>query len=102
MNNQPIPSELVQQDPDFADLVEEFVDGLTARLETMEQAAQQHNFENVRTCAHQLKGSAGGYGYPCLTEKAGELEQHAVAEALGERTRSIDELRDLISRVVVV
>jgi len=96
-----IVSELVQHDPDFANLVTEFVDGLGTRLQKLEQAARSSDLHQLRTSAHQLKGAAGGYGYPLLTEVAARLEQQAATEALDECATTVKELKNLISRVVV-
>lgn len=97
----PIASDLVRDDPDFADLVTAFVDGLTDRLKTIEQAARSCDFDGIKMAAHQLKGAAGGYGYPVLTDAARQLESLALSQSLDACCASIDELRHLIARVVV-
>ena len=97
----PIGSELVKEDPSFADIVGEFVEGLSARLTAMEEALRGSDFETLRTAAHQLKGSGGGYGYPLVTERATELEQHARAQAHDDCVQSFGELQRICSRIVV-
>lgn len=97
----PITSDLVRDDPSFADLVVEFVEGLDQRLETMECAIKEGDFEKLRGAAHQLKGSGGGYGYPALTERAGELEQRAKEEIVADCTAVIDDLKKLCQRVMI-
>ncbi len=97
----PIPSELAQEDESFADLVQEFVDGLDQRLKELSQAVTEQDFNALRTLAHQLKGSAGGYGYPILTEKAAELELHAVGQEFDSVTTDLKTLEQLVARVVV-
>ncbi|UCE58748.1 MAG: Hpt domain-containing protein [Phycisphaerales bacterium] len=96
-----IGSELVAEDESFADIVVQFVDGLSRRLDTMEDAIRASDFEALRTAAHQLKGSGGGYGYPILTERAAELEKGAKAKLLGDCAQQIEELRQLAARIVV-
>lgn len=96
-----IGSELVREDASFADIVVQFIDGLSARLERMEQAIRTSDFEALRVAAHQLKGSGGGYGYPILTDRARELEQHAREKALDDCISSLAELKELCGRVVV-
>ena len=96
-----IGSELVQEDPGFADIAVQFVEGLGRRLSTMEEAIQASDFEALRTAAHQLKGSGGGYGYPILTELAGGLERQAKTAALAECTSKLMELKEVCQRVVV-
>ena len=97
----PIGSELIKDDPSFADIVQEFVNGLSERLAVMETAVSHSDFEALRVAAHQLKGSGGGYGYPVLSERAAVLERHARAEAIDNCADAVSELKDVCSRVVV-
>lgn len=97
----PIPSDLVRSDPSFADIVLEFVNGLFARLNQMEDALRNSDFEALRVAAHQLKGSGGGYGYPLLSERATELENYAKMEAIDDCLDAVSQIKELSSRVVV-
>ena len=96
-----IGSELVQEDVSYADIVLQFVAGLSERLAHMEDALREADFEALRAAAHQLKGSGGGYGYPILTELAAKLEQQAKAGSLETCAAQIEELSELSKRVVV-
>lgn len=96
-----IVSELVQEDPDFADLVEEFVASLDGRLRDLQGALAQQDFDQLRGLAHQLKGAGGGHGYPILTEKAAVLEQQAIAKDIADIQAGIEELSCLVARVIV-
>ena len=96
-----IGSELVQENASYADIVVQFVDGLSRRLTTMEDALRQADFDALRAAAHQLKGSGGGYGYPVLTELAAKLEKQANAGSLETCATQINELKELCKRVVV-
>ncbi len=96
-----IGSELVQEDASFADIVAQFVDGLTQRLTTMEEAVQGGDFETLYVAAHQLKGAAGGYGYPIVTDRAAQLERHAQAEVLDDCVNALEHLKEICARVVV-
>jgi HPt (histidine-containing phosphotransfer) domain-containing protein len=100
-NQDPIFSQLVEEDESFADLVEEFVQSLGERITKIEQAATASDWTTLRMLAHQLRGSAGGYGYPVITETAGQLEQCALAGELEAAQREVEGLKGLISRVVV-
>lgn len=97
----PIGSDLVRDDPSFVDIVVGFVEGLGDRVTTMQNALQGNDFDALRTAAHQLKGSGGGYGYPVLTEEARKLEQLAKGQMLDECTNKLEELRQICERVVV-
>lgn len=100
-NETPIKSKLVQDDESFADLVEEFVDGLAKRVSDMSTALQENNLDDLKRFAHQLKGAGGGHGYPVLTEVSAQLEKSAADNELDKCRQSIDELQAIISRVVV-
>ena len=55
--------------------VELFVRELPQRLAAMHSALGADNLEQLRTLAHQLKGAAGGYGFPKLGEAAALVDQ---------------------------
>ncbi len=69
----PLHSEFAD-DPDMLELVQEFVAALPARIAALEQAAAADDLETLRRLAHQMKGSAGGYGFGVITEKAAVIE----------------------------
>lgn len=95
----PLESELVRDDPSLGDIVIEFVEGLPERVDTMQQSLDDADFGALRTTAHQLKGSGGGYGYPLVTDRARELELHATSSAVAECTAALNELRKLSVRI---
>lgn len=97
----PIASDLVREDASFVDIVLQFVDGLDVRLEAMENAIRESDFEALRIAADQLKGSGGGYGYPMLTEQAAEVERQAKAQVLEECRQAVDDLTAICERIVV-
>ena len=74
--SQHIVSELAS-DPDMVELVELFVQELPSRAAALETCLAQHDYEQLVRLAHQLKGAAGGYGFPTITEKAAVVEQQA-------------------------
>ncbi|MEK7731202.1 MAG: Hpt domain-containing protein [Planctomycetota bacterium] len=96
-----IGSDLVREDASFAELVTQFVAGLSERVTRMEEAIRTADFNALQVAAHQLKGSGGGYGYPILTERAAQLERHARNQALDQCVEAIEELKDICERVVV-
>ncbi len=95
----PILSELMQEDSSYEELVADFVGRLSDRVTQLEGAIRAADFESLRVTAHQLKGSGGGYGYPIITDRAAELEQHAINGALEDCVKAITELRSITGRV---
>lgn len=96
-----IVSELVQSDPSYAELVEDFIAGLDGRIQELNKALIAGQFDTIKTLAHQLKGSGGGHGYPALTQVAAGLEQQAVAQQIESCKQSIGEITSLVARFAV-
>ncbi len=96
-----IPSELVAQDEGFADLVEEFVNGLPVHVGKIEAALHGQDFDALQSYAHQLKGSGGGYGYPDLTTVAADLERQAADGQVQACQAGVEELKSLLPRLVI-
>jgi HPt (histidine-containing phosphotransfer) domain-containing protein len=76
-------------DPGMAEIVETFVFGLSARAEAIERACSAQDVDSLRTLVHQLKGAAGSYGFPAITEAARTLEQATKSESSPETLRAL-------------
>ena len=61
-------------DADMMEIIEPFVSGLDERVATMQQALASSDYETLSCVAHQLKGAAGGYGYPSISDAAKVVE----------------------------
>lgn len=70
-------------DPDLAPLVARFADALPQRVATIADALQEGRLDRAAHAAHQLKGAAGSYGYPAVSDLARKLEQQ-LEQQLGE------------------
>lgn len=64
----------VHDDPDLAQLFEGFVRELPERAEAMERLLEREDLGGLLVEAHQLKGTAGAYGFPWISEAAAALE----------------------------
>ncbi len=62
-------------DPEMDGIVFLFVSELPQRIEGIQSALAASDWERLRTLAHQLKGAAGGYGFPQLGSAAALVEQ---------------------------
>jgi HPt (histidine-containing phosphotransfer) domain-containing protein len=65
----------------MTELVEVFVASMDERLRTIDAALTARDWATLRTIAHQLRGSGGGFGYPQVSAQAARLEDHLVEEA---------------------
>lgn len=87
-------------DPDLADIVEMFVDEMPERVEVLTGFFIAKNWEELGRMAHQLKGTAGSYGFDDLTPGAAILDE-AVRKrhSDSEISSAIDVLVDMCHRV---
>jgi HPt (histidine-containing phosphotransfer) domain-containing protein len=83
-------------DPDLRDLIEMFVQEMPFRTAVYEELFTAGNFEELRRAVHQLKGAAGSYGFPVITEAAATVELAIRNEAPYEEVRqNLDRLIQL-------
>jgi len=88
-------------DPDMGEIIEMFVDGLTDRISQLDDALDRADFATLARVTHQLKGAAGGYGYPTISELAAEAERLAKSEGpLPELTSMLNSLVLLCRRAI--
>ncbi len=64
-------------DPEMEELLDDYVSELQARSARLCCAVESADWAEIGNLAHQLKGSAGGYGFASITIAAGELERAA-------------------------
>ncbi len=72
--DKPIYSSLAT-DPDFADLVHDFVNAIPAKCKMIEQHIAMGELNHLQRIVHQLRGACGGYGFPILTEAASVIDE---------------------------
>ncbi len=69
-------SELADE-PDMAELLEQFLADLPGRVDAIGVALDDNDRTRVAALVHQLKGAAGGYGFPTISDAARVLETSA-------------------------
>jgi signal transduction histidine kinase/ActR/RegA family two-component response regulator/HPt (histidine-containing phosphotransfer) domain-containing protein len=91
---------------DFADeptvkkLLEKFIDRLPERVNTMHALLAGEDVAALKQAVHQLKGAGGGYGFPSITQAAGQVEDRFRAEADLETIRKeVESLVDVVRTV---
>jgi response regulator RpfG family c-di-GMP phosphodiesterase/signal transduction histidine kinase len=63
------------EDEEFAAIVEQFLTGLPQRMEDMQQAVSEKQFDALKLFAHRLKSSSGMIGLEKIGEAANFLEE---------------------------
>jgi HPt (histidine-containing phosphotransfer) domain-containing protein len=61
-------------DPEFGDLLEEFVSLIPERIRSIREAIERGDKAKVSALVHQLRGACGSYGFHQVTPFATELE----------------------------
>ncbi|HED53927.1 MAG TPA: hypothetical protein ENJ00_06965 [Phycisphaerales bacterium] len=92
-------SSLPTDDPEFREIIIEYVENLTNQLEEMERTCAARDFENLAKLAHWLLGSGGTAGFEELSAPAARLEQSALQEQADQAAAVIDELKQLCERI---
>jgi len=62
-------------DPEMQELLAYFIDDLSRRVDLLRNALDALDAKRLRAIAHQLSGSAGGYGYAPIGDAARALER---------------------------
>jgi CheY-like chemotaxis protein/HPt (histidine-containing phosphotransfer) domain-containing protein len=93
-------SSLPTEDPEFREIVEEFVERLGERWDVLLQAWQEGDLEELASLAHWLKGAGGTAGFRALTDPAENLIRLAKAGETGQIDAAIAELADLTNKIV--
>lgn len=86
-------------DPDLRDLVELFVQELPKRVVALQAALAKRDYLTMARLSHQLKGSAGGYGFPRISDAAKVLE--TIVKSRGsdaDMEASLNQLADLCAK----
>ena len=85
-------------DPELAQLLPRFVAGLSAKSEALREAVEQADLAALRDLSHQLKGAAGGYGFPPITAAAEAVERAARDERPDYLREKVETLINLCQR----
>ena len=96
----PIYSEFAD-DAEMMELVAMFVDELPDRLAALRSALDAGNLAETGRIAHQIKGAAGGYGFPAITDAAGEIESQAQTGDTTATRAALDAMAQLCQRATV-
>jgi PAS domain S-box-containing protein len=64
-----------QDDPDMAELIEQFARSLPERIGELEAAFAMCDWDKLKRLAHQLKGAGGGYGFSPISDAAQHVEE---------------------------
>jgi len=98
---EPIYSSLPTDDPEFCEIVIEFVERLRNRLVEIRSVQTRQAFGELALHAHWLKGAGGTAGFHELTEPAKALEAAAKAGDAASCDRWVTTLEELTTRIAM-
>ena len=98
-----IPS-LYEKDPRVAPVLGGFLQRLPVTVFSIRNAVEKADWQQVVLFSHQLKGAAGGYGYPDLAAVCARIESAANnhgqksidSDEMFSNVRALENLRDRI------
>jgi len=86
-------------DPDLGEIVAMFVDEMPGRVALLSDLLSAGDWEGLRRTAHQLKGSAGSYGFDPISPCAGDVENAVRNDQPEEQIRAaVEALIDMCTR----
>ena len=96
-----IRSRLPVAEPEFREIVIDFVDQLENKLTEIKQACQDADFETLAEHAHWLKGAGGTCGFAEFFEPSLELEQAAKSGNLNVCNKSVQTICEITQQIDV-
>ncbi len=94
-------STLPTEDPDFREIVEEFIQRLQDQLAGMQRAIKAQDLQEMARLAHWLLGAGGTAGFPAFTQPAKHLESLVRDRQCDEIEAAVAELLRLSQRIAV-
>jgi len=85
-------------DPDMAELVDEYVAVLADRMQEIRGAVIAEDRRRIEFLAHQIAGSAGSYGFDPIGEAARRVEQAASKGSAVSLFAAVSDLAELCAR----
>ena len=94
-------STLPTEDPDFREIVAEFIERLQVKVAAMQQALECQDLPELARLAHWLEGAGGTAGFPAFTQPAKHLEVLVRDQQCDDIEATLAELRELSQRLAV-
>ena len=86
-------------DPEFHEIILNYVEDLVRRVSEMEQYCEQQDYDNLARLAHWLKGSGGTAGFNQLTDLASSLENSTRKQQTDTVNEIIQEIRRVTEQI---
>ncbi len=92
----------VHVDLELKEIVPGYLENRWKDIQSIQEALGKKNFEMIKSLAHSMKGSGGGYGFDGITEIGAAMEMAAVARDVKLIEAEVSRLKDYLKRVEIV
>jgi len=96
----PIDSIMDDDDNDFQEIIDMFIDRLPLMFENIKDAYTNNDWEQLSRHTHEMKGVSGSLGFPSVMDVALDIENDVKNELHSGIERKIEKLSSLIKRVI--
>jgi HPt (histidine-containing phosphotransfer) domain-containing protein len=93
---------IIAVDADIMDLAEDFLRRRREAVPTIRGLIDAGDMDRLRRAGHELKGTAGSYGFQELSRTGAVIEDAAIAEDPERARRAVDAMADFLARVTLV
>ncbi len=91
----------VEYDPDLLELATTFIEDLPGRVQSMRESCDQADWQELASLAHKLKGIAGSFGFPDITEQAAVIEKQVKQEEYASLNGNLTALNALCEQATI-
>lgn len=95
-----IVSNLLEEAPELAGLIKQFIDALPDMVGDFAAAIEQKDWVRLRKLAHDMKGLGGGYGYPMLSDIAERIGLRLHDTQFAALESDLQEMRVLVEHII--
>lgn len=95
----PIVSDLIEQYPDFLDLIMYFIESLPSLIGEVQRLQREGDWDILKDKVHDLKGIGGNYGYMQITDICNQIEQSIRLNKFKRVSSLISELTGISARI---
>ena len=98
----PITSSLLEEDPELFDIVAKFVERLPSQLAGISRALDEQNWLTLKQQMHDLKGLGSTFGFPMISEIAGQIDDKLKQQLYDNIRPLLDELNSICQRISLI
>lgn len=88
-------------DPDLNELIPDYLEKRRSEVREFHRLLEQMDFPSIQKLGHKLRGSAGSYGFPILSEAGKEFEDGAKEKDFQRVKRALTLYETVMSRIKV-